>query len=121
VYRGQKKVKYYRDATTFVAMGRAKPATELGQYSFRTVDLQYAFPATGTDYDGSHTVTGDTLESRITTLISNLQAGLYVELQDAKGRHLYGTLTQDPEITDETGGGVGAGWRSVSMSFAEIA
>jgi hypothetical protein len=60
------------------------------------------------------------MEAMVTNLVGDLQAGKYIELQDAKGRHFYGTFTQDPEITDETGASGGAGWQTMTCSFVEV-
>jgi len=99
-YGQQKKVKWYRDSTTVVVMGRGKPATEVGQYQFRGMDLQYRWPANGKDIAGN-AVTAAQMETALNNLVTDLQNGKYIQIQDAKGRNLYGVVSQDPEITDE--------------------
>lgn len=117
-YGQQKKVKWYRDSSTVVFMGRGKPATELGQYSFRGMDLQYRWPATGKDITGAG-VTAAQMEAAVNGLVSDLQAGKFIQIQDAKGRNLYGVFIADPEITDEVS--PYPGWQTLACSFVEAA
>jgi hypothetical protein len=117
-YGQQKKVKWYRDASTVVFLGRAKPAEELGQYTFRGMDLQYRWPANGKDIAGN-AVTAAQMETAVNGLVTDLQAGKFIQIQDAKGRNLYGVFTADPEIADEVD--QLAGWQSLSCSFVELA
>lgn len=117
-YGQQKKVKWYRNSSTVVFMGRGKPASEVGQYSFRGMDLQYRWPANGKDIAGS-AITAASMETAVNNLITDLQAGKYIQVQDAKGRNLYGVFTADPEITDEVD--QLAGWQTLACSFVEVA
>jgi hypothetical protein len=115
-YGQQKSVQWYRDSSTVVFMGRSKPATEIGQYQFRGLDLSYRWPANGKDIAGN-AITAASMETAVNNLVTDLQNGKYIQIQDAKGRNLYGTFTQDPKITDEVGDL--NGWQTLSCSFVE--
>ena len=102
-------------------LGRQYPATQMGQYQFRSLDISgYGWPASGTDYAGNP-VTATQMETTLHSIVTALQGGQYLEVQDAKGRHMYGTFTADPEISDDTGSTGYPGWQTVSCTFVETA
>jgi hypothetical protein len=119
IYRGQKQAQMYRNASEVAFISRDKPATQVGQYLYGSVDVTFSWPPVGTDYAGNP-ITAMQMEQTVANMVDQLQSGQFIEFWDARGRHYYGTFSADPQISDDGSDGTWSGWQTLTCSVVEL-